>query len=366
MRKDTLKKLIITVAVIGVVSIFGGLIYYGLSEDNTKSKSANITTQTLGTSQKKTITKSETQNDIAQKKEEDENTALIQKMEKGHWATNKALGYINPIYLGYNPGLILSGENIIKSAQSYAVPANQVVKMINGTYKGTQKEVFLTFDDGPSPNNTPKILKILKDNGVHATFFVVGKFLKSYPELQKVVREELMDGNAIGDHTFNHEYSEIYPGNEVNVSEYMKQDNETATLLKDLLGPDFDTRILRMPGGYMSRRYYNDPHLTALNEAFDKEHITALDWNGETGDAESSGQLDVNKLVSEMKEQIKGKNQVVILMHDAGAKVDTVKALPAVINYFKDNGYEFKVIENAPISSFDNIPVVTHTNSNQE
>ncbi|MGL4760918.1 MAG: polysaccharide deacetylase family protein [Sarcina sp.] len=355
MKKNTLKKLITAVVIIGLV---GGGAYYGMSSRDTKV--AKATTHTDGTST--SVKPTETPQQIAQ---EQANAKTLKEMETGHWASNKALGYINPIYKGYDPSLILPNENIIKSAQSYAVPANEVAKMIDGTYKGTEKEVFLTFDDGPSPNNTPKILNILKENDVHATFFVIGNFLKSNPDLQKVVREELMGGNAIGDHTFNHEYSELYPGNQVNVANYMKQDNETATLLKDLLGQDFNTRILRMPGGYMSRRYYNDPHLTDLNKAFDKEHITALDWNTETGDAETSGQLDVNKLVNNVKDSIKGENQVVILMHDAGAKVDTVTALPALIKFFKDNGYAFKVIENAPASSFNNIPTVTNTNSNQ-
>ncbi|MGL5576435.1 MAG: polysaccharide deacetylase family protein [Sarcina sp.] len=358
MKKNALKKIIATIIVIGVV---GGIAYYSFSKSDTTVKKAKVTTQNSGTSSQKQEDKTS-----AQEVQEQENAAVIKQMEQGHWAANKELGYINPIYKGYNPGLILPNENIIKLAQSYAVPANEVAKMIDGTYKGTEKEVFLTFDDGPSPNNTPKILNILKENDVHATFFVIGSFLKSNPALQKVVREELMNGNAIGDHTFNHEYNELYPGNKVNVAEYMKQDNETEALLKDLLGTDFNSRILRMPGGYMSRKYYNDPHLTALNEAFDKEHITALDWNAETGDAETSGQLDVNKLVSEMEQQTKGENQVVLLMHDAGAKVDTVTALPAVIKYFKDNGYAFKVIENAPASSFNNIPTVTNSNSNQE
>ena len=353
MKKNAIRNIIIAAILVAGV---GGGIYYGTHIKTVHAKESSKVSSDVNTVTAKKKAQTE------QKAKAD---AVITSMEKGHWASNKALGYINPIYDGYNPNIIVPNSNIIESAKSYAVPANQVAQMIQGTYKGQEKEVFLTFDDGPSPNNTPKIVKILKDNDVHATFFVVGKFLKSYPKLQKVVREELMNGNAIGDHTFNHEYTELYPGNSVSVSNYMKQDNETATLLKDLLGPNFDTRILRMPGGYMSRRHYNDPHLPALNEAFDKEHITALDWNTETGDAETSGQLDVNKLVNNVKVAIGDNKQVVILMHDAGAKVDTVTALPALIKYFKANGYAFKVIENAPKDSFNNLPRVTDGNSNQ-
>lgn len=355
MKKNLVRNMIVVAIVIGVV---GGGTYYGIHRnDNSKVANAN-----------QVQIQDKTQLQQAQKEQDVKHQEVIASMEKGHWDLNKELGYINPIYKGYNPNIIVPNENLIQSAQTYAVPANEVVQMINGTYTGpnkNQKMVFLTFDDGPSPNNTPKILNILEENNVHATFFDIGTYLKSNPTLQKVVRQELMNGDAIGDHTFNHEYTQLYPGNSVNVAQYIKQDNETATLLNNILGPNFNTRILRMPGGYMSRRYYNDPNLPALNEAFDKEHITAIDWNTETGDAESNGQINENELISTMEKQLNGKNQAIVLMHDAGAKVDTVEALPAVIKYFKEKGYAFKVIENAPTNSFNNLPSITKGNSNQ-
>ncbi|MGL4740770.1 MAG: polysaccharide deacetylase family protein [Sarcina sp.] len=355
-RKKRIMRNRIIAIIIAAIVVGGG--YYGIKKIINNSSQAKVVTKPkTNTSSNNTNKQSDTTSTIT--------PAQMHQLETGHWASNKSLGYINPIYKGYNPNLIVPGENLIKSAQSYAVPANQVAQIINGKDIGNEKEVFLTFDDGPSPNNTPQILQILKENNVHATFFVVGTFLKSYPELQKVVREEIMDGNAIGDHTFDHNYSELYPGNSVNVTEYMKQHNETVDLLQDLLGPNFDTRILRMPGGYMSRKYYDDKNIEAFNKTLDKLHLTALDWNAETGDAETAGQLDINKLLATMKTQIGDKKQVVVLMHDAGAKVDTVKALPAVINYFKQNGYQFKVIENAPVNTFNNLPLVTDGDSNQ-
>ena len=351
------------VSIIAAIVIIGaGVGCYSYASDHSTTKpttvEAKATTSTADNNSSSKVD-SATKTDVSASDE-----AQIKKMEKGYFLS-KTLGYINPIYKGYNPNEIVPGQNIIKSAESYAVPANEVAQMVAGNYKGTQKEVFLTIDDGPSANNTPKILQILKNEGVHATFFVIGDYLKSYPYLQKVVREELMDGNAIGDHTFDHEYSKIYPHNKVDVDAYMKEEEETKTLLTALLGPNFDTRILRMPGGYMSRVYYHDPNLEAFNKALDERHLTAIDWTAETGDAESSGQLSINKLLDTLKSQIDGKNQVVVLVHDSGDKVDTVKSLPALIEYFKQNGYQFKVIENAPASSFNNLPLKTNTNSNQ-
>ncbi len=61
--------------------------------------------------------------------------------------------------------------NIIYAADSYAVSADEVEKMLQGKSTNTDKEIFLTFDDGPS-ENTREILKILKEEDVHATFLI--------------------------------------------------------------------------------------------------------------------------------------------------------------------------------------------------
>ena len=252
-----------------------------------------------------------------------------------------------------NPSEIMKGENIIYSADSYAVPANEVDKMLQSKKPlSDKKEVFLTFDDGPS-ENTSSILKILKDEGVHATFFVIGSHLKNDPENQKLLKEEIESGNAIGNHSFSHEYKKLYPGNSVNVKVFMNEINETDNEMKKVLGENFNTRVLRMPGGYLSRKYYRDPHLKQLDEAFNKNGIVSIDWDAETGDAESNT-YTVDHLVSRAKFYMNQEKEVILLMHDAAAKKSTVKALPQIIKMFKDNGYEFKVIKNAPMSSFNN------------
>ena len=70
----------------------------------------------------------------------------------------------------------------------------------------SKKVVYLTFDDGPS-KNTPKILDILKENDVHATFFVICPYIEAHNALIKRAYDE---GNAIGNHTHNHEFKYIY------------------------------------------------------------------------------------------------------------------------------------------------------------
>lgn len=251
------------------------------------------------------------------------------------------------------PTDIIPGQNIIYAADKYAVPANDVYDMIETRNKvNDEKEVFLTFDDGPS-ENTSKILKILKENDVHATFFIMGNQLKEDEENKKLLKDELLEGNAIANHTVSHEYRKLYPGNSVSVPVFMKELNENNEMMKQILGQDFNTRVIRMPGGYMSRKHYNDPHLKALNAAFKKEGIISIDWNAETGDA-TGNNLPVSTLISGARKSIKGNpNHIILLMHDAAAKKTTVEALPEVIKIYKDAGYSFKVIKNAPMSYFE-------------
>ncbi|MGL4742419.1 MAG: polysaccharide deacetylase family protein [Sarcina sp.] len=241
---------------------------------------------------------------------------------------------------------IVPNGNIITSAKSYAVPANEVNQMVNGKYPGKQKEIFLTFDDGPSAVNTPKVLNTLKQYGVHATFFVLGSEIQSQTD-KNIIKDEIMDGNAIADHSYSHSYTKLYPGNSVNVSAFMNEFNATNDILRNVLGKNFNARVVRMPGGYMSRVYYHDKNLPALNSAFSKAGITSVDWNAETGDATGKAYTP-SQLVQNAINETKGYNHVILLMHDI--KSNTAAALPQLIQYYKSQGYAFKVISNTGIN----------------
>lgn len=247
------------------------------------------------------------------------------------------------------PTDIMKNGNIIYAADSYAVSADQVALMLQGKSKDTHKEVFLTFDDGPS-ENTREILKILKDEGVHATFFDVGSALKDNKTNLELLKKEIDEGNAVADHSFSHDYRILYPGNSVDVNTFMNEIKESNEIMRSVLGNNFEARVVRMPGGYMSRRYYKDPHLKALDEAFAKNNIVSIDWDAETGDA-TGRHYSVEQYVRNSAKHLSSLNHVILLMHDAAAKKETVTALPAIIKFFKGKGYEFKVIKNSPIKT---------------
>ncbi|MFH0317219.1 polysaccharide deacetylase family protein [Clostridium perfringens] len=245
------------------------------------------------------------------------------------------------------PTDIMPNGNIIYAADSYAVSADEVEKMLEGKASNNDKEIFLTFDDGPS-ENTREILKILKEEDVHATFFDIGSALKDNKENQELLKQEIDQGNAVAGHSFSHNYKTLYPGNSVDVNKFMNELNETNEIMKSVLGKNFNARVIRMPGGYMSRRYYRDPNLKALDEAFAKDNIVSIDWDAETGDA-TGRHYTVEQYVQNSAKNINTLNHVILLMHDAAAKKETVQALPAIIKFYKEHGYAFKVIKNSPV-----------------
>lgn len=73
---------------------------------------------------------------------------------------------------------------------NYAVAPNELQEQLDGLLQGKEKVAYLTFDDGPNPSITPKVLDILKKENVPATFFVIGKHVETYPELVKRAYEE--------------------------------------------------------------------------------------------------------------------------------------------------------------------------------
>ncbi|ELC8461642.1 polysaccharide deacetylase [Clostridium perfringens] len=243
-----------------------------------------------------------------------------------------------------NPDDVMPGMNITYEADKYAVDAKDVQAMANDTYKGEGKYVFLTFDDGPS-NSTEKILNILKDKDVHGTFFVLGSSIEKDSKRQEYLKEELKSGNAIANHSYSHDFKKLYPGNKLKIDSFMDEFNKTNDIMQSILGGEFDCKVLRMPGGYGTRKYYKDPSLKEFDDTLQENGIINVDWNALDGDAERKP-YSTEEMLNYVKKTSKGKNHVVILMHDAAGKEKTVEILPQIIDYYKNEGYEFKVIKN--------------------
>ncbi len=203
---------------------------------------------------------------------------------------------------------------------------------IESIYSSDTKRVFLTFDDGPS-TVTPTILDILKEQNILATFFVLGSRVEQMPDMVKRIYEE---GHYIANHGYSHVYSSIYSTPEMVLNEY----NQCNDAVKNAIGvPEYNSHLFRYPGGYAG-----GPYATIKAQAKDilsQNDILYVDWNALTGDAETT-KPTIEFEMQRLQETVGNKNSAVILMHDAQAKKVTAEALPQIISYLKEQGYEFK------------------------
>lgn len=229
-------------------------------------------------------------------------------------------------------------KDAVKSEKSQAKDIKETEKeaVEKNTSDDGKKVAYLTFDDGPSRNITPKILDVLDTYNTKATFFVIGSLAEQNPEL---IKREHNSGHAIGNHTYSHDYKYIY----ANVDNLLADIQRAENVLKNILGDSFQTNSFRFPGGSFGSK--KQPFKKVLNN----KGIAHIDWNALNGDAEGHN-ISSSRLVERVVQTTQGKNKVVILMHDAGAKKTTLNALPEIIEYLKKEGYEFKTIDQEAIN----------------
>ena len=188
-----------------------------------------------------------------------------------------------------------------------------------------QKEVYFTFDDGPSAN-TDEILDILKEYDVRATFFVVGKTDEhSVRMYQRIVDE----GHTLAMHSYSHKYDEIYASKE----SYVEDLTKLQEYLYQITG--VWPRFCRFPGG--SSNTVSNVDMTELIEYLNENGITYFDWNISSGDAVRED-LSVDTIVQNCVGKLDNVNIGMILMHDANDKITTVEALPEVIKAIRERG----------------------------
>ena len=225
-------------------------------------------------------------------------------------------------------------QDISKNITEPRIPiiSDKAKNEIKHIYNSDTKRVFLTFDDGPSNNVTPIILDILKENNIHATFFVLGSRAELYPEL---IKRQYEEGHYIANHGYSHDYKSIY----ANASKVLEEYKKTEECIKNALNnKEYNSYLFRFPGGSSGGKYSK-----IKSQAIDilkENNIEYIDWNCLTKDAE--GSFEKEQLLQNLYETLQGKNSIVVLMHDTGTKTSTAEALPDVIKYFQDNGYIFE------------------------
>lgn len=220
-------------------------------------------------------------------------------------------------------------QNSSKNNQPFT---EEQIAAINHIYSSEEKRAFLTFDDGPSQSVTPKILDTLKEENIKATFFVLGTMVKSNPD---VLKREYQEGHYIANHGYSHVYKKIYANKNNPLEEYKKANK----MIQDALeNPNYQSNVFRFPGGSVGGYY--DKMKTEAKKVLKENHVAYLDWNALTND--SDGAKTKEDIMKNLKNTTKGKNSIVVLMHDAPNKDLTAETLPDVISYLKEQGYTFK------------------------
>ena len=234
------------------------------------------------------------------------------------------------------------------NADDAAMVAENTKGLLNGTKHypvrtDGKKVVYLTFDDGPSTTNTPGILDVLDRYNVKATFFILGQSIEGNEEAKNILKETAKRGHAIANHTYSHDYSYLYPNRTMNVDNIVSDIEKNNSIMKEVLGEDFSTRVIRFPGGYWSWE-----GRTAMKEAMEQNGYYNVDWNALNKDAEGK-QKNADELLQSTKETVEAlgpdADSVVLLMHDTYGKEETVKALPQIIEYLQEKGFEFRTIK---------------------
>ena len=199
-------------------------------------------------------------------------------------------------------------------------------------YHSETKRVFLTFDDGPSQTVTPKVLDTLKSEKIKATFFLLGSRVELEPD---IVKREYEEGHYLASHGYSHVYSQIYASPQSVLEEY----NKCISAIRNAIGqPEYNPHLFRYPGGYWGGKYASVKK-EAL-QLLEQNDILHIDWNALTSDA--AGAKTTEEFISELDKTVPKHNSVVVLMHDAGNKTATANALPTIIKYFRDQGFEFE------------------------
>jgi len=222
---------------------------------------------------------------------------------------------------------------LLMTSFSKSISADEDGYMLQDIYvKDDNKIVFLTFDDGPS-KTTDKILDILKEKDIKATFFILGVQAEQYPEALMRIYEE---GHSIGNHTYSHLDKIQY----CTPDKFVKDLDKNKELINDILERDINLNLVRFPYGSNSAKYQNKKmYIEKLRE----HNLKSIDWNVDARDSivkNPSESFIMNKILEESK----NKTRIVLLMHDSVLCKNTVKVLPRVIEHFKNKGFIFEKI----------------------
>ena len=184
--------------------------------------------------------------------------------------------------------------------------------------KTDEKTIYLTFDDGPHPLITPKVLEILRKYNAKATFFCIGNNVKKYPETLELIKRE---GHSVGSHTFNHEN-----GWKTKTDDYVKSFQASNELIH--------SNLFRPPHGKI--KYSELKKLQTSNSKLQTIAWTVIAYDWDHALSPENVYQNVIKNAS---------NGSIVTFHDSlKAYNNMISALPRVLDYYSQKGFIFKAI----------------------
>lgn len=285
----------ITVCVVLIASMLAALVMKNKEAENNSSGMSTVDTSSVASSTESEATQSE------------ESSSVVSSLASSTIASSAAAS-----------GLVTASKD-----------------SVTNDYTG-EKVCYLTFDDGPC-KNTEKILKILKDNDVKATFFVVGTMSTGR------IKDIYDAGHAIGLHTNTHEIDRDAKGYIYkSVDSFINDVNGISDAVYKKIG--IRSSLTRFPGGSVTAyQRLGKENFEEVKRQLKAQGYTYFDWNIDSGDTHKKSptkEYVMNEIRKGLKSNGEYKKEVCILMHDI--KNVTVEALPDIIKELKDAGYTFK------------------------
>lgn len=215
-------------------------------------------------------------------------------------------------------------RRLVVGAVSGDVVASETVRpadpmVLRRMIDGSKKKVALTFDDGPWPRQTDAVLQILRNEGVPAAFFFIGKQVKAHPD---IVRRVVDAGHAVGNHTYHHVDLAATDGERLS-----QEIGGTSRAIRSACG--VTPRWLRPPGGAVDADAY---------EAAASQGLRVVLWTVDPQDWRR------NKTAAQIEAEVARavRPGAVILLHDGGGdRSQMIRALPGIIKKVRARGYEF-------------------------
>ncbi len=205
--------------------------------------------------------------------------------------------------------------------------------------------IAMTFDDGPDAKLTPRLLDILKERHIHATFFVLGERVMDHPE---ILQREIAEGHEVGNHSWDHKAL-----NKLGEGGLQHELADTSDLIKQTIGKP--VTLMRPPYGATNPR---------LSRAIEKEYgMKVILWSVDPDDWKDPGASVVSsRILNGWKESGGAKPGAIILSHDIHK--GTIEAMPATLDALLAKGYKFVTIsELLALESKNSAPAASPSSS---